>query len=116
MTPIIFVVGDSEKEACEKANIVLDEVNRYIMFSNQLHINISKSCCIHFRPNFTNNERNTYARLRPIYDIYNLKLNGQKLKQVDNVTFLGVIIDEKLSWDSHISFLKTKVEIEYCHD
>ena len=106
----IFVVGDSEKEVYEKANIVLDEVNRY-MCSNQLHINISKSCYIHFKPNFANEERMTCARLRPIDTIYSLKLNGQKLKQVDNVKFLGVIIDEKLSWDSHITYLETKLKL-----
>ena len=30
---------------------------------------------------------------------------------MDYVKFLGVIIDEKLSWDSHISFLETKLKL-----
>ena len=35
------------------------------------------------------------------YDI-NLKLsiNGVKVKQVDRIRFLGVIVDDKLTWDA----------------
>ena len=44
------------------------------------------------------------------YDI-NLKLsiNGVKVKQVDRIRFLSVIIDDKLTWDAQIEHLENKL-------
>ena len=35
--------------------------------------------------------------------------NGQKIKKVDKIKFLGVIIDDKLSWDHQIEHLENKM-------
>ena len=45
----IFIVDEHEKTAYVKANKVLAGVNEY-MKSNQLHINVGKSCHMHFKP------------------------------------------------------------------
>ncbi len=45
----IFVVGSSKEDAYRKANAILKELNKY-MKSNLLHINMSKSCYMHFLP------------------------------------------------------------------
>ena len=45
----IFVVGKTEEEVYSKANLVLDAVRNY-MELNLLHINLSKSVYMHFRP------------------------------------------------------------------
>ena len=45
----IFVTAKSKSEAAAKANIVLDSVFKY-MQANKLHINMKKSCYMHFRP------------------------------------------------------------------
>ena len=60
---------------------------------------------MYFKPNINNNERMSCARSQK-YDI-NLKLsiNGVKVKQVDRIRFLGVIIDDKLTWDAQIEHL-----------
>ena len=44
------------------------------------------------------------------YDI-NLKLsiNGVKVKQVDRIRFLGVIANDKLTWDAQIEHLENKL-------
>jgi len=36
-------------------------------------------------------------------------INGQKVDQVKNTKFLGVVIDEKLNWAQHIEFVKSKI-------
>ena len=79
------------------------------MNANQLHINLSKCAHMYFKHNINNNERMSCARSQN-YDI-NLKLsiNGVKVKQVDRIRFLGVIIDDKLSWDAQIEHLENKL-------
>ena len=79
------------------------------MNTNQLHINLSKCAHMYFKPNINNNERMSCARSQN-YDI-NLKLsiNGVKVKQVDRIRFLGVIIDDKLTWDAQIEHLENKL-------
>ena len=75
------------------------------MNANQLHINLSKCAHMYFKPNINNNER-----MFIIINI-NLKLsiNGVKVKQVDRIRFLGVIIDDKLTWDAQIEDLENKL-------
>ena len=62
------------------------------MVSNQLHINMSKCVYMHFRPKHNNEERRTCARARVFNSEPSLKLHGKKIKKVDQIKFLGVII------------------------
>ena len=64
-----------------------------------------------FRPNLDISERLTCARSRPYGSEPVLKINGHKLKKVDKVKFLGVIIDDKLNWEAHIEYLKAKLNL-----
>ena len=106
----IFIAADSEAEAYSMANITLCNVQQY-MISNQLHINLSKCMYIHFRPKVNNKERLTCARAKThkYHTQFSLKIGGTKLKKVDKAKFLGVIIDENLTWDDHIKYLETKL-------
>ena len=38
-------------------------------------------------------------------------LGGRKIKQVDKVKFLGVIIDEDLNWEAQIEHVKQKLNM-----
>ena len=38
-----------------------------------------------------------------------IKINGQKIARVACTRFLGVLIDEKLSWTNHIKSIKMKI-------
>ena len=42
-------------------------------------------------------------------DKFDIVLNGQKINRVTNSKFLGVIIDEHLSWDKHIEQIGSKI-------
>ena len=100
----IFVTGKTEEEAFSRANIVLKAVNEY-MESNLLHINLSKSVYMLFRPG----RYSSCARARPYESEKCLHLSGIKLTQVEQVRFLGVIIDNELSWEPHLEKLNAKL-------
>ena len=85
------------------------------MKSNLLHINIEKCCFIHFEPPKVSKARTrgTCARTRTYRrkaDCPKIELDGHKLKEVTSTKFLGVIIDNKLSWQVHIDALHKKLK------
>ena len=104
----IFVTAVTEEKAYKLANKVLQNVYKY-MVSNQLHINLNKCVYMHFKPRLNNDNRKTCARARAHGNEHSLSLNGVKLKKVDKVRFLGVIIDDQLSWEHHIKYLEEKL-------
>ena len=106
----IFISGPSKEKTFLKANKILKIVSSY-MKSNLLHINMSKCCYMHFQPTSTIDE--TCARTRPYLlsndESRSIILNGIKIDQVSSTKFLGVIIDEKLSWVAHKENLVKKL-------
>ena len=102
----IFITSESKQAVFEKANKVLGLVNHY-MASNLLHINTTKCYFMYFRPNIYS--RNICARTEPYDPHSKLYLNGRQVKQVTSIKFLGVIIDENLTWIPHIESLKKKL-------
>ena len=104
----IFCSGKTKDDAYKNANKVLNDVNKY-MRTNLLHINMGKSVHMHFRPHLNANERKTCARIREYGSEKVIKICNQKLKKVDKVKFLGVIIDDKLNWQPHIDHVTQKL-------
>ena len=104
----IFIAAKTKKEAYNVSNHVLRSIYTY-MHANQLHINLSKCAHMYFRPNFNYIERMKCARSE-CYDLtLTLSVNGQKVKQVDKIKFLGVIIDNQLSWNDQIKYVENKL-------
>ena len=64
---------------------------------------------MHFRPRLNNEDRMSCARARPYGLEPSLFLYGTKLKKTDRTRFLGVIIDDQLTWDHHITYLEAKL-------
>ena len=106
----IFVVGESREEAHLLANKVLCMVNKY-MNCNLLHINMNKSCYMHFEPSSDNKEK--CARTMPFVSNKNLNqmiyINNSPIRKVKETRFLGVIIDDKLNWSAHIDHVAKKL-------
>ena len=100
----IFVTGESKGEAYMKANKILTSIYRY-MCCNLLHINIKKCCYMYFPPNRKSRDDDEEDDL--------LLLNGTVIKRVAEAKFLGVVMDDKLSWAPHIAQLNTKLK-SYC--
>ena len=102
----MFVTCETKQFAYKKANNVMKSVSQY-MLSNQLHINISKCNMMYFKPNI--HSRNICARTDG-YDVAcKLYLNRREIKKVPSVKFLGVIVDEDLTWKPHLQELKKKL-------
>ena len=100
--------GNTKREVYSVANNVLRSVYIY-MKTNQLHINLSKCAHMYFRPSLNSEHRMTCARSTPYNERLTIAVNGQKIKQVDKVKFLGVIIDENLTWDDQIKHLENNL-------
>ena len=99
----IFIADQCKRKVYETANIVLDKVYNY-MKCNQLHINFKKCCFMHFTPS-----KNDYA---PDDGTALLSIKNKVIKRVKETKFLGVIIDEKLKWNSHLNYLNSKLKCE----
>ena len=57
------------------------------MKTNQLHINFSKCAHMYLGPTLNNNDQMTCARATTYNDRLTISVNGQRIKQVDKVTF-----------------------------
>ena len=100
----IFVSGDTHEIAIQKANMILSSVSSY-MYANKLHINMKKSCFMHFKPkgsSFTK-ENNNQPEVPPV------KICDFEIKEVTTTKFLGVTIDNELSWVPQITSLAKKL-------
>ena len=65
--------------------------------ANRLSLNIDKTNYMIFRPQ-NKNEENP-----------DITINGTVINQVDKAKFLGVIIDDKLSWAEHTKYVISKI-------
>ena len=93
-TTLLFSSSD-----IEQLNSILEtEGNKVVMWlnANKLIINLSKTNCMLF-----SNKRGE-PQIR-------VKLNNTELEAPKQSTFLGVIIDNKLSWKSHITHISNKI-------
>ena len=98
----IFVVAKSRAEAYQNANKVLKSVQNYT-FANKLHVNAKKSCYIEFhRPRKKPGPQSLAIDNR-------LFLNGIPLQKVSDTKFLGVTIDEGLTFNTHREKLARKL-------
>ena len=76
---------------CEQLNLALSSISQWFI-SNKLLLNVVKTNVMVFT---TKNK---------VYDVDNVKvtMNGIRIKQTRHTKFLGVILDEHLTWNNHI--------------
>ena len=66
---------------------------------NKLSLNIDKTKFILFKP-----------RQKKIHQSFRIAIdNNKEIKQVKETVFLGVIIDENLTWKSHVAHVANKI-------
>ena len=94
----VFISDSNIENLISKASRILSNIKLYLE-ANYLHINVKKSNFIHF----------TSPRSKNKYDSLSIKFDSKNLAKVCETKFLGVIIDEKLQWSSHIKYLTNKV-------
>ena len=91
----------SEKNLPELIPIMNTELTKYMtwMNVNKLLVNVSKTNYMIFRK----------KRMKIPENIPDLLLNREKLQRVSTVKFLGVVLDDTLTWLPHINRIKNKV-------
>ena len=95
----IFISGDSISDVQRMIDLILTNLQDYLC-SNYLHLNVGKTNFVHFRSLLDNSNQSFFP-----------KFNGSDILCVDQVKFLGVLVDSKLSWDPHITQVVNKT---YC--
>ena len=75
------------------------ELSKFFIWScaNKLSVNTDKTCF------------NLISNLTALPYVPEIKLNNQILKRQNIITFLGVKIDEKLKFNSHITYVSSKI-------
>ena len=100
----IFVKGRSKQETYDEANRILKDISNY-MLVNKLHINLDKSCFMYFtKGKYKKSENESDNESYPP-----IMIGSSEIKKVSEIKFLGIIIDENLSWDAHIKSLSKKL-------
>ena len=97
--------SDHVSTALKLMNKELQKLNTWLT-ANKLSLNISKT---HYT---------VFDRCKEKKDNDSLYLNKILIEGVQFANFLGVIIDEKLTWTHHISYIKTRISkglLYICH-
>ena len=91
---ILFADDTNIFYSCDNLQAGLRIVNRELrkiatwLTSNRLSINVNKTACMYFTNTNTDIESNIY-------------INDSIIQKASSVKFLGIIIDEKVSWKNH---------------
>ena len=91
----LFLNGRDPADIEAKLNNELAQIAQWLKV-NKLALNIDKTACMLF------GNRQGYSKVK-------LHLQGKQIAQVSNIKFLGVILDEKLNWKAHVSYISGKI-------
>ena len=93
-----FLTGRNVDDMIKQMNTELDNLKIWL-YANRLSLNISKTHFILFRSSGLH---------KPVFS-NDVIINDQVVKQETSTKFLGVIMDERLSWKEHIQHIKIKI-------
>ena len=92
-----FISGSSVDELIDTANHELSNIYEWLV-QNKLSLNVSKSKYMIFSKDKRRTSTNKH-----------LLINNHSIERVSQFKFLGYYLDEKLSWNLHISTVSTKI-------
>ena len=92
-----FLNGSTPSDLIYEANEELKLIINWLA-ENKLSLNIKKSKFILFSRKGT----------EPIIN-NKLVMNNHQIERINEIKFLGYIIDEKLSWKSHVNYISFKI-------
>ena len=93
----LFSEGSNISDIQNDINIELEKVSKWLKL-NKLSLNVSKT---HFM---------LFKRKRKVVDFSpSLFIDSQPISQVSQTKFLGVYIDEHLTWEAHIDNISSKI-------
>ena len=98
--------GDDLQSVQDDLQSDINQIQTWLQ-ANRLQLNVSKSAIMML---------GSWKKLRDrCVSIYlNGELNGKALTQVTTICYLGVIIDQNLTWTSHVNCVLRKVRCKLC--
>ena len=96
-TTIITVENQIEKLEMRVQGVADSLLNWFR--ANKLSLNVSKTKIMLFGPKLTDLQK----------DKFNVKFSEERIENVHKFKFLGVYLDDHLSWKEHVSLVKTKI-------
>ena len=80
-------------------NKINDEIEKITIWLkvNKLSLNVQKTKLMIF-----------HGKQKHIQNL-NISINGINIERVESFNFLGIILQETLSWDNHVTLVKTKI-------
>lgn len=97
----VFIAESNLQTLFSSANLVCDKLSDWF-YANRLTVNISKSAFMIF---FARTSDDQYI----LENKLELKLNNHQLSRVNKIKFLGLLIDDKLTFKQHIKDLTSKI-------
>ena len=94
----LIISGRSYTEAMQKSNAILQRYFDYYTL-NKLTLNSDKTKYMIY----------THKKKRSCGNVSNLNVNGQKIDRVRSIKFLGVTINDRLTWEDHKIYIKKKI-------
>ena len=105
MTKLILFADDtnlffSNKDPLKLTEIINNEIAKFAQWLvvNKLTLNVDKTKLIVFKPR----QKRVSVEIR-------IKLNNRVIEQVKETVFLGIILDEQLTWKSHVAHMANKI-------
>ena len=95
----LLCIDKSLKVLCRKINYDLKGITNWLN-ANRISLNVNKTEFIIFRK----------PRKIVEFDQIKIKLNGKRLYPSTYVKYLGVLLDEHLSWKPHINEITKKIK------
>ena len=92
----VLIEGNNLDVIITSLNSELDRINTWLK-SNKLSLNVTKT---HYM---------VFYRARRKVSHNKLFINNSMVTQVNCSKFLGIILDNKLNWTSHIAYIKNKI-------
>ncbi len=90
---------DDFKNLSNRINYELSKINEWLEI-NKLSINVDKTKYMIFH---------NKQRIIDAYDNLELKINNLPIKRTKTFNFLGIIINENLTWNDHITYISQKI-------
>jgi len=96
----LYTCNNNIKKLIETGNNELSNVDNWLV-ANKLAINLTKTKYIIFQT-----PKMSVALPK---EIPTLRMNNTRLEKVQEIKFLGLIVNQHLSWTSHMKYLLTKI-------
>ena len=122
--PLLFLLYINDLPSCvpeAKLKLFADDTNLFLADTNLTRLEYTANICLKnmeqwFIANkLSLNVDKTYYSIfcgRKLFDVnrsLNLFMCNQRLSRVSSCKFLGIVIDEKLTWSLHVNHIKTKI-------